>query len=1293
MFPSSLSSADPTTRDPAPSSTTRNRTDSFAMTAANALGPCPFSSSSSSSNSIMTGSRRRSASAAMDNLPLDAPPSLLIQSEILARLAHGPTLLPSSLAHLISAISVCSRVSIRSAALFIEAILESIRQGTTAGLGLTRRALISAVASARTLHYVANGLDWDGRNAQGERDIGLYLGLLDRYTNLGIYVINHTFTLAELFSLAGLSLTMSTTSLAFATAEESVRMLDSLLGSGETSRALSAIIALVRTEMAEDPNFKIIDDGVISTLALLTKTLTAFVCLQVSPTCESHLLHRLFSMVFMFRFVRFEQAATSKRTAKEMRMRVVYDCTVVAEGEETITGYVPFPTTTQGSADEHSSAHALEDHYVREHRRSRASSIELAGQELRRDPHGSLLGSTSPRLMRSRTKSVGYENIDVQRKEREEREEETEIVEELNELCGLDQDQTAFESDQVEADDAVAKLPPEVSAALEELKHSAAGKTIVTSSMGSHYEVEVTETTTTTTTTVRATASTMGGDGYSTRTLSRRTAPRTRPLSSIFQIAVPQASDVEEGDVSMDEAGDSSPGSSSDEWVDVGKQSPKQQPDDVFGPEESVAAGPEEEGSRNAKLQVVFRTMTSKFTKRKRTFRRVDHKETVTTTSTSIPSSGESTPRPRRIAVSSEVEEPCSPDSAASRKSPGRILKALGKALMCNPSVENVSSSSPPMSSRSSRTMSRESTHSAGSTEQVSRLPSTPPRMSGMTTLAQINDMRSPTASCASSRRPSLSDLAITSRRGSKAPLEPLNLTGAQVPTHTSTSSAPVPKLRRAESMVSIVTTCKHSQATPMEEPEPKASNFPRQHLVANLQRFMRYSSAAYGQAFLRILGLGKSRGLDFSFPNTKSHANSHAFAHHVGIPVDDILLDSYTTPGGGIFDNHRISPIVTYLAVDHEMKAIVLSCRGSLGLSDVLVDLVCSYEQIHVPDGDPMALYQVHAGMWHAATRLQRGLVHKTIKEALEQYPSYGLVLTGHSLGGGVSSLLSLLWSTPSHVFERNRRPVDIGRHPPIHTPFVTSFASGLPAGRPIHCYVFGPPCVASPDLGRYCQGLVTSTTHNNDVVPTLSIGSLRDLKTMAMNLHEDGGTGTTREIIGRVCGIYQRKIALATSERLYRGLPGGSEKETPSLHDVSDEARLVALTKAEIRAGRGKNRALDPAYCDPTLLQESEDPEDVVVNDYLWSVMRTLRADNDNDKLYPPGNVFVVENYTVFISSESRPGQYARREGRRILLRAVDNVEKRFAEPVFGKTLFMDHSPTGYEENVDLLARAVLG
>ena len=51
--------------------------------------------------------------------------------------------------------------------------------------------------------------------------------------------------------------------------------------------------------------------------------------------------------------------------------------------------------------------------------------------------------------------------------------------------------------------------------------------------------------------------------------------------------------------------------------------------------------------------------------------------------------------------------------------------------------------------------------------------------------------------------------------------------------------------------------------------------------------------------------------------------------------------------------------------------------------------------------------------------------------------------------------------------------------------------------------------------------------------------------------------------------------------------------------------------------------------------------------------------------------GSVYVIESYTVFISGESSSsGQYSRREGRRVLLRAVDDVERRFSEPIFSRT-----------------------
>jgi hypothetical protein len=93
------------------------------------------------------------------------------------------------------------------------------------------------------------------------------------------------------------------------------------------------------------------------------------------------------------------------------------------------------------------------------------------------------------------------------------------------------------------------------------------------------------------------------------------------------------------------------------------------------------------------------------------------------------------------------------------------------------------------------------------------------------------------------------------------------------------------------------------------------------------------------------------------------------------------------------------MSPIINYVAVDHSISAIVLSCRGSLGLSDILVDLLCDYETIPTPDGaQPGGNYQAHEGMWNAATLMQRGTVHDTLRDALESFPNYGLVLCGHS-------------------------------------------------------------------------------------------------------------------------------------------------------------------------------------------------------------------------------------------------------------------------------------------------------
>lgn len=128
--------------------------------------------------------------------------------------------------------------------------------------------------------------------------------------------------------------------------------------------------------------------------------------------------------------------------------------------------------------------------------------------------------------------------------------------------------------------------------------------------------------------------------------------------------------------------------------------------------------------------------------------------------------------------------------------------------------------------------------------------------------------------------------------------------------------------------------------------------------------------------------------------------ANNHAFAQHVGIDISDVLLSSYSRGDGdgSIWPEQvKLCPIVTYIAIDHKLKAVVLSCRGSLGLSDLLVDLTCAYEQVPVRYGVPGEAYYAHSGMYSSATMMQLGTIPEAIQRGLKMYPGYGLVLCGH--------------------------------------------------------------------------------------------------------------------------------------------------------------------------------------------------------------------------------------------------------------------------------------------------------
>ncbi|KNZ56670.1 hypothetical protein VP01_2349g1 [Puccinia sorghi] len=1222
--------------------------------------------------------------------------------DLISRLDATSPLLPQNLANFITAASLAARVSLRSSAFFIELILESLRYSTTTSLGITRRALISAVGSARAIHYnTSNHSHTTDSNSS-------YLNVLDHYTNVGIYLVHHVFTMAELLSIAGLDLTHSVISTGFEvsqsslqkkkkerkthpplkkkynqkthhanyetgfinqTAQLSVMMLDSIFGSNESSRALSAIIMLVRRELLHDPRFTLSHSSTLTGLISLTKAITAFACLQL---------------------------ATSRRTTASMKMRVVWDATMIAESvsesKSLVNGIDYQLGIQQGRAHGCGSPHdySLSQQNISDStpacppstRPSPRQSIHKLSESdkssLVTDLRSSMASRSTTRINLNRFNSFSSAilptSIDQSSPHHMEAREEIEY--ELTQILtdGQNSNSNIYSSESAilpgSSTNPDELVPEDVRRALYQVKRSSYSRTqsssselasLETTNLPSHpssatYQVttlttQTTRSRTTTTSTSHLSDSTakIAGDHYfpANTTTNHKTLPPPLPVSASSPNPPFEAYQVH--------------------WST--NLPPPVDPFKFTSPRSKVRAmqkRPKPYMQSKQADKKLFHHHSGELSI-SRPLNRTSHHHKAK----SMPSSPHRSyfsPLPKLIKGSLTRSKTHSDIKSIFSDDPYSFV---------HPLTPIVSSQTPPSSP--SVTSEESSMQSDDPSIHIQPYP---------------EHASLPFLSTISQTRHTASDNRIE--------FEYFGSPDGQRRPHAPPSSSTSPQ----QSSTSIQT--------------PPCSDFPPQPLVKNLGRFMRYSSAAYGQQFLRIMGIGVD---SFNYPNTKKHsANDHAFASHVGLAVDQILLSSFTEPNP-VLGNEVLSPLVHYVSIDDESKAVVLTCRGTLGLSDILVDLTCEYEPIAVDGGDPNASYLAHSGMLHSALRLRResSTVHEVIKQALIDNPSYGLIITGHSLGGGVAALLAVLCSTRTESFlaqiDRQSTPI---AHPPISTN-----------------YTYGTPAVASLDLSEYTKGLVTTVCNGIDLVPTLSLGVLHDFKSIAVSLHEEESVAI--EIVKKVVGLY----------RPNRGSGRMNSSGTASVdqaHELfeGEEAepakQRVTMKPHEMRSGIGENRAAGCNYRDPALEgsvfgKAETTPE---LGDWLWSLRRTMRAVSDAEKLYPPGEVWHVESYEVFVvredeasttnnesspdsslptttsstlpktartfsfswkstspsrSSHAQPqsGPSSRQEGRRIILRACEDVQARFSEPIFGKTMFHDHIPSQYELVLELLEAAI--
>ncbi|KAI9286602.1 hypothetical protein BC943DRAFT_336323 [Umbelopsis sp. AD052] len=255
--------------------------------------------------------------------------------------------------------------------------------------------------------------------------------------------------------------------------------------------------------------------------------------------------------------------------------------------------------------------------------------------------------------------------------------------------------------------------------------------------------------------------------------------------------------------------------------------------------------------------------------------------------------------------------------------------------------------------------------------------------------------------------------------------------------------------------------------------------------VLHNLKRYSKFSMGAYGRTFMRMFGLALP-----PIPTDTSHINPNfiTFAHYTSTSLDNVI--GFPNAQEDIVKDDKSYAPSYYLIKDHDSKTIILSFRGTYSLDDLAVDLTCEYDDFILFGDQPPRTYRVHSGMYRAARAIYQegsGVLMTAVKQALVENDGYGLVLVGHSLGAAIAAILTLMLASPESC--------------------TTTLQSGLPPFRPVKTYCLATPCCMDIQLSERSRKLITSMVYSYDVITRLSLGSIRDLRTVVAWLTQDGG------------------------------------------------------------------------------------------------------------------------------------------------------------------------------------------
>nr|XP_024381806.1 uncharacterized protein LOC112285327 isoform X2 [Physcomitrium patens] len=340
------------------------------------------------------------------------------------------------------------------------------------------------------------------------------------------------------------------------------------------------------------------------------------------------------------------------------------------------------------------------------------------------------------------------------------------------------------------------------------------------------------------------------------------------------------------------------------------------------------------------------------------------------------------------------------------------------------------------------------------------------------------------------------------------------------------------------------------------------------------------------------------------------------------------------------------------FIVVYHAKKYVVIGIRGTYNTTDILTDLC--------PHNEPFQKGTAHSGMLGAAKWLLEN-EGPVLKRLLAENSGYKLVLTGHSLGGGVAALLTMMiYSTSWSWFI----PTSLGifRHN-------------------IKCWGYGcAPCVDRTLAER--ETFIRNVVLQDDVVPRVNPAAIEVLR------EEIQDTSFSESVKGE-----KLKFVAGTMERIHVGNIIKSTNEIgvsvyQKLHEAYVEHGLPSLGCSSSDSSNSNMRIEGSSLPNVKMYDSDTSPE--IAAKAIVAVANepgASRQELEKRRLFVPGVLYHIrrqkikrEERMTALPIPARPfiaGQEAPR-GSKYKYRVICGTDPsaRFSRIIISKNLISDHS-----------------